>query len=92
MIKNIIIVCLFFLLASLLFQNKNNVDILVDDLVMTKEKIVDGAEYVKETFDEKFATKEFEVEIDIPSMQLQKEPFSEGSGIREETFLNEEKK
>ena len=89
MFKNFIIIILVFLLCSLLFQNKENVNILVKDLVDTKELVVDGADYVKKTFDKEFSVHEFKVDIDLPSMQIQKEPFTKGSGIKEETFLIE---
>jgi len=89
MLKNIIILLLIFLLGSLLFQNKKNVDILVEDLADTKEMVVDGTNYVTKAFEKEFSVQEFNVDIDIPSMQLQKEPFSEGSGIKEDTFLLE---
>ena len=95
MIKNLIILLLLFLLGSLLFQNKKNVDILVEDLVDTKELVVGGADYVTKTFEDKFGDKEFTIDVDIPSMQMQKEPFSEGSkadDIKEDTFFNEEEK
>ncbi len=36
MFKNLVIIILVFLLCSLLFQNKKNVDILVEDLADTK--------------------------------------------------------
>ena len=85
MFKNFIIVILVFLLCSLLFQNKENVNILVKDLADTKELVVDGADYVKKTFDKEFSVQEFK--IDIPSMQIEKEPM-----IREDTFFNEEEK
>ena len=85
MFKNFIIVILVFILCSLLFQNKENVNILVKDLVDTKELVVDGTNYVKKTFDKEFSVQEFK--IDIPSMQIEKEPM-----IREETFFNEEEK
>ena len=85
MLKNLIILLLFFLLGSLLFQNKENVNILVKDIADTKELVVDGADYVKKTFDKEFSVQEFK--IDIPSMQIEKEPM-----IREETFFNEEEK
>ena len=68
-------------------QNKQNVDILVNDLANTKELVVDGADYVKKTFDKEFSVHEFDVDIDIPSLQIEKEPM-----IREETFFNEEEK
>ena len=92
MLKNIIILLLIFLLGSLLFQNKKNVDILVEDLADTKEMVVDGTNYVTKAFEKEFSVQEFNVDIDIPSLQIEKEPFSEGSGIREDTFFNEEEK
>jgi len=85
MFKNFIIVVLVFILCSLLFQNKENVNILVKDLADTKELVVDGTNYVKKTFDKEFSVQEFK--IDIPSLQIEKEPM-----IREETFFNEEEK
>jgi hypothetical protein len=95
MLKNLIILLLFFLLGSLLFQNKENVNILVKDLADTKEMVVDGTNYVTKAFEKEFSVQDFNVDIDIPSMQIQKEPFSEGSktgGIKEDTFFNEEEK
>ena len=86
MIKNIIIAVLVVVILNLLVQNKQNVDILVNDLVTAKQKLERGTIYLKETIDENFGPKEFEVEdtLDIPSLNLQKEPM-----IREETFLFE---
>ena len=89
MFKNIIIIILVFLLCSLLFQNKENVNILVKDLADTKELVVDGADYVKKTFEKEFSVHEFKVDIDIPSLQIEKEPFTEGSDIKEDTFFTE---
>ena len=87
MFKNIIIVVLVVVILNLLVQNKQNVDILVNDLANTKELVVDGADYVKKTFEKEFYVQEFKVDIDIPSLQIDKEPM-----IREETFFNEEEK
>ena len=87
MFKNIIIVVLVFILCSLLFQNRENVNILVKDMADTKELVVDSAKYVKEVIDKEFSEQEFKLDIDIPSMQIEKEPM-----IREETFFNEEEK
>ena len=89
MFKNFIIVILVFLLCSLLFQNKENVNILVKDLADTKELVVDGTNYVTKAFEKEFSVHEFKVDIDIPSLQIQKEPFSEGSDIQEDTFFTE---
>ena len=91
MFKNIIIIILVFLLCSLLFQNKENVNLLVKDLADTKDLVVDSADYVKKTFEKEFSVQDFKVDIDIPSLQIEKEPFSEGSDIREDTFFEEEK-
>ena len=87
MFKNIIIAVLIVVILNLLVQNKQNVDILVNDLANTKELVVDGADYVKKTFEKEFSVQEFNVDIDIPSLQIEKEPM-----IREETFFNEEEK
>ena len=87
MFKNFIIVVLVFILCSLLFQNKENVNILVKDIADTKELVVDGTNYVTKAFEKEFSVQEFDVDIDIPSLQIEKEPM-----IREETFFNEEEK
>ena len=87
MFKNIIIAVLVVVILNLLVQNKQNVDILVNDLANTKELVVDGADYVKKTFEKEFSVQEFNVDIDIPSLQIEKEPFSEGSDIQEDTFF-----
>jgi hypothetical protein len=92
MFKNIIIAVLVVVILNLLVQNKKNVDILVNDLAATKEMVVDGTNYVTKAFEKEFSVQDFNVDIDIPSMQIQKEPFSEGSGIKEDTFFNEEEK
>ena len=89
MFKNIIIVVLVVVILNLLVQNKQNVDILVNDLANTKELVVDGTNYVTKAFEKEFSVHEFKVDIDIPSLQIQKEPFSEGSDIQEDTFFTE---
>ena len=89
MFKNIIIAVLVVVILNLLVQNKQNVDILVNDLANTKEFVVDGADYVKKTFEKEFSVHEFKVDIDIPSLQIEKEPFTEGSDIKEDTFFTE---
>ena len=89
MFKNFIIIILIFLLCSLLFQNKENVNILVKDLANTKELVVDGTNYVTKAFEKEFSVQEFNVDIDIPSMEMQKEPFSEDSDIKENTFFED---
>ena len=92
MFKNLIIIFLIFMLGSLLFQNKKNVKIIAGNLavakelvVETKDFVVDGTNYVTKAFEEEFSVQE--LDIDIPSLQIEKEPM-----IREETFLNEEEK
>ena len=85
MFKNIVIVVLVFMLCSLLFQNRDNVNILVKDMADTKELVVDGVKYVKKAIDKEFSDEKFK--IDIPSLQIEKEPM-----IREETFFKEDNK
>jgi hypothetical protein len=92
MYKNIVIIILVFLLCSLLFQNKKNINILMGNVADTKEMVVDGTSYISKAFEKEFSVQEFNVDIDIPSLHIKKEPFSEGSGIKEETFFNEEEK
>ena len=89
MFKNIIIAVLVVVILNLLVQNRQNIDILVNDLAVAKQKLERGTSYLKDTIDENFGSKEFEVEntLDIPSLNLQKEPFSEGSDIQEDTFF-----
>ena len=80
MFKNVVIIILVFLLCSLLFQNKKNVDILVKDLADTKALVVDSADYVKKTFEKEFSVEETEDD----QFSLEKE-----SMIKEETFFDE---
>ena len=83
MFKNIVIVILVFLLCSLLFQNKENVNLLVKDLADTKELVVDGADYVKKTFEKEFS------EVVVESTE--DDPFSlEKDSIKEDTFFDQE--
>jgi len=84
MFKNFIIIILIFFLCSLLFQNKENVNILVKDLADTKELVVDGVTYVKKTFEKEFS------EVVVESTE--DDPFSlEKDSIKEDTFFEEKK-
>ena len=84
MFKNIIIVVLVFILCSLLFQNRENVNILVKDMADTKELVVDSAKYVKEVIDKEFS------EVVVESTK--DDPFSlEKDSIKEDTFFEEKK-
>ena len=84
MFKNVVIIILVFLLCSLLFQNKENVNLLVKDLADTKELVIDGADYVKKTFEKEFS------EVVVESTE--DDPFSlEKDLIKEDTFFEEEK-
>ena len=76
MFKNIIIAMLVCVIVTLLVQNKQNVDILISDVATAKNKIDRATVYLEDVIDENFGPKEFEVEdtLDIPSLNLQKEP------------------
>ena len=86
MFKNIIIAVLVCVIVSLLIQNKQNVDILISDVATAKQKIDRATIYLEDVIDENFPPKEFEVEntLDIPSLNLQKEPM-----IKEDTFFED---
>ena len=58
MFKNFIIIFLFFLLCSLLIQKPDNAKLLIQDLATSKEMVMDGAEYVRKTFDKEFTVVE----------------------------------
>jgi hypothetical protein len=91
MFKNFIIIFLFFLLCSLLIQKPDNAKLLIQDLATSKEMVMDGAEYVKKTFDKEFTIVEEKInpfvqnkaaESPIPLLDALKE-------IEEETWFNE---
>ena len=66
MFKNLIIIILVFCLCSLLFQNKENVNILVKDLAEAKELVDTGTDYVKKTFNAEFSDVIVEATEDDP--------------------------
>ncbi len=86
MFKNIIIAVLVVVILNLLVQNKQNIDILINDMATAKQKIDRATIYLEDVIDENFPPKEFEVKdtLDIPSLNLQKEPT-----IKEETFFED---
>jgi len=86
MFKNIIIAVLVVVILNLLVQNKQNVDILISDVATAKQKIDRATIYLEDVIDENFGPKEFEVEdtLDIPSLQIEKEPM-----IKEDTFFED---
>jgi len=74
MFKNFIIIILIFCLCSLLFQNKENVNILVKDLADAKELVDNGTDYVKKTFNAEFSDVIVEATEDDPfSLERDKE-------------------
>ena len=86
MFKNIIIAALVVVILNLLVQNKQNIDILINDMATAKQKIDRATIYLEDVINENFPPKEFEVEdtLDIPTLNLQKEPM-----IREDTFFED---
>ena len=86
MFKNIIIGVLVVVILNLLVQNKQNIDILISDMATAKQKIDRATIYLEDVINENFPPKEFEVEdtLDIPSLNLQKEPT-----IKEDTFFED---
>ena len=85
MFKNFIIILLFFLLCSLLIQKPDNAKLLIKDLATSKEMVMDGAEYVKKTFDKEFTV----VEEGIVPFVQNKAADSPIPLIEEDTWFNE---
>ena len=84
MFKNVIILILMFCLCSLLFQNKENVNILVKDLADAKELVDTGTDYVKKTFNAEFSDVIVEATEEDPfSLEKEKEP------VNEDTFFED---
>ena len=52
MIKNILILLLLYLYGTLLYENRTNVDILINDIETKARAIESGAEFIKEQFEE----------------------------------------
>ena len=81
MFKNFIIIFLFFLLCSLLIQKPDNAKLLIKDLATSKEMVVEGAEYVKKTFE-----KEFTVVEDKTSFN----PFEQNKAAESNVWIKEQ--
>ena len=92
MFKNFIIIFLFFLLCSLLIQKPDNAKLLIQDLATSKEMVMDGAEYVKRTFDKEFTVVEEKVS-EFESFEQNKAAvsnvFIKEQTIVEDTWFNE---
>ena len=85
MFKNIIIIFLVYLVASLMIQKPENVDLVVKDAATAKNMVVEGADYLHETFDREFSVhseEEFEKEHGEKLEGSKNE-------IQEETWFNE---
>lgn len=92
MLKNCIIIFQFFLLCSLLIQKPDNAELLIKDLATSKEMVVDGAEYVKNTFEKEFSVVEDKISEFEPFEQNKAAPsnvFIKEQTIVEETWFNE---
>ncbi len=85
MFKNIIIIFLVYLVASLMIQKPENVDLVVKDAATAKNMVVEGADYLHETFDREFSVHSEE--------EFEKEHGKKFEGskneIQEETWFNE---
>jgi len=55
MIKNFIIMFLFFVVMMLMIQKPENFDVLIKDAATAKNMIVDGTEYLHKTIDKEFS-------------------------------------
>ena len=55
MIKNLIIMSLFFVVMMLMIQKPENINVLIKDAATTKNMIVDCADYIHKTIDKEFS-------------------------------------
>ena len=82
MLKNCIIIFQFFLLCSLLIQKPDNAKLLIKDLATSKEMVIEGAEYVKKTFDTEFTVVEDKVS--------EFEPFEQNKAAESNVWIKEQ--
>ena len=87
MIKNIIIIVLIYICGSLIYANRANVDVILDDLVSKKETVKRGAVYLKDKI-------EYNMTDDLLNLDSKTEEFSFSQGImtgevEEDTFKKE---
>ena len=69
MIKNIIIIVLIYICGSLIYANRANVDVILDDLVSKKEAVKKGAVYLKDKI-------EYNMTDDLLNLDSKTEEFS----------------
>ena len=56
MIKNIIIIILLYLYGSLLYENRANIDILINDIETKAKAMEKGVDYLQNKFDDSNVT------------------------------------
>lgn len=89
MIKNFIIIIQFFIIFSLMVQKPENLDVLVHDAATAKEMVVEGADYLHETFDREFSVhteEEFQKEHGDKVSEGDKVSMLDDNTIQEWTF------
>ena len=89
MFKNCIIVFQFFLLSSLLIQKPDNAKLLIKDLATSKEMVLDGAEYVKQTFSKEFSVIEENKNLGDKIDLSKANPFYRGEPVYEQQHIEE---
>ena len=90
MFKNFIIICLVFVVFSLMVQKPENIDLLVKDTVEAKEMVVKGVEYAKNSYELLFNPKAYIESIESiggADPEPNREPMKRK--IQEETWFNE---
>lgn len=68
MVKNAIIIIQFLLLITIAIQKPSNIDLIVKDVVKTKNIIEKGSNYVVKSFEKEFSV--FEEKKDLPNQVL----------------------
>jgi len=89
MIKNFIIIIQFFIIFSLMVQRPDNLNVLVHDAATAKNMVVEGADYLHETFDREFSVhseEEFQKEHGKKVSEGDKVSMLDDNTIQEWTF------
>tara|TARA_B110001454_G_C12515092_1_gene348528 strand:+ start:352 stop:597 length:246 start_codon:yes stop_codon:yes gene_type:complete len=77
MIKNIIIIILLYLYGSLLYENRNNIDILINDIESKARAMEKGVDYLQNKFNDSNITNMTDRLDELQEFDTEEEPHEE---------------
>ena len=77
MIKNIIIIILLYLYGSLLYENRSNIDILINDIESKAKAMEKGVDYLQNKFDNSNITNMTDRLDELQEFDTEEEPHEE---------------